>query len=182
MAAKEYAAHSSPGPMSDLSKPLDSNANMKMISTRMPNISMELMDSLLLISMTMSLKTIAASGFNEDFGAGGTTKNVGLGFEAGGRLLVELDRARAGEHGVAEKPFGVSTKDGPEVVLHEVALRDERSTGMSARGRKTRGELGRKLGREVAAPGEESNEAFIGDFGARGDEITVLEKDTPNAI
>ena len=63
MAAKLNATHSVPGAIIAFSILLDSNANMKITKTRMPNINMELMDSLLRISMTMSLKMIAVTGF-----------------------------------------------------------------------------------------------------------------------
>ena len=64
IAANENATHNVPGAMSAFSMVLASKANMKMTRTRIPNISIELIDSLLRISMTTSLMMIAVSGLN----------------------------------------------------------------------------------------------------------------------
>src|SRR5436309_2321214 len=61
MAAKEIATHNVPGATNALSRLLGSKAKLKITRTRTPNIVVELSDSLLRISMTISLTTIAAA-------------------------------------------------------------------------------------------------------------------------
>src|SRR5260370_10673229 len=63
IAAKENATHSIPGAIKERSRLLGSKAKLNIARTSTPNISMELTDSLLRISMTMSLKIIAVTGF-----------------------------------------------------------------------------------------------------------------------
>src|SRR5436853_5828014 len=63
IAANENATHSIPGAIKERSSLLGSKAKLNIARTRTPNISMELTDSLLRISITMSLKIIAVIGF-----------------------------------------------------------------------------------------------------------------------
>src|SRR5438067_13554532 len=63
IAAKENATHSIPGAINERSTLLGSKAKLNIARTRTPNMSMELTDSLLRISITMSLKMIAVIGF-----------------------------------------------------------------------------------------------------------------------
>src|SRR5436853_5261234 len=63
IAANENATHRIPGAISERSTLLGSKAKLNIARTRTPNMSMELTDSLLRISMTMSLKIIAVIGF-----------------------------------------------------------------------------------------------------------------------
>src|SRR5262249_30284909 len=63
IAAKENATQRIPGAISERSTLLGSNAKLNIVSTSTPNISIELTDSLLRISMTMSLKMMAVTGF-----------------------------------------------------------------------------------------------------------------------
>src|SRR5206468_1470952 len=76
MAAKEMATQRVPGAINALSRLLGSKAKLKITRTRTPNIVVELSDSLLRISMTISLKTIAATGFIAALPSGRTGRTL----------------------------------------------------------------------------------------------------------